>query len=1162
VLLRRVTPTGQVTTVTRDSLGRVATVVGPFGHTLTFAYNSENQLGSVTDPAGQGITYTYDADRLITVTYQDGSERHYHYEDADYEQFITGITDENGERYATYTYDDDGRAVSSEHAGGSGAVELTYAAGSTTVVDGNLNSRQVSFTTDETMMRKVVSETQDGATRSYAYPTWSADNQQRPTQITDENGVVTKFTYDTHHKTAETQAFGTAQARTTNFYYLDDTTQRLTRVTSPSVYSGQLREVETTYTSGLPTTIETSGYTPAGVAVSRSTTLTYNSYGQVTQINGPRTDVTDTTTFDYYECTTGDECGQLESVTNAVGHVTTYDAYDDHGRLLEMTDANGVVTEYTYHERGRTTSVSATPAGGTARVTTYVYDDAGQLVSSEAPNGTILTYEYDDAHNLISITDNLGNTVEYGYDLNGNRTSEDTRDPSSNVRKTVDFTYDARNRVESINAAGSLTERVFDALGNLTDETDPNSNDTEHDYDPLNRLAQTIDALSGITEYGYDKNDQLTSVEAPNGATTTYVYDDLGNLLSLTSPDTGTTTYTYDASGNRIGQTDANGVSVAYAYDALNRLTSIDYPGASLDVTLAYDQGTAQKGRLTSMVDGSGTTAFEYDAFGNLTEESRTIDGNTHVTAYGYDDADLVTSITYPSGRTVDYTRNVLGQVTTVESSYGGSTATIASSATYEPFGPLKGLTFGNGLVLARTFDQHYRLTDQTTGTVQDLSFTLDDAGNIDAITDGVNTALSQGFAQDALHRLTTDAGSYGTKSFTYDGAGNRLTRTHGATTQTLTYTASSNRLATHDGQTVTLDAAGNTLANPAENVSFTYGAHNRMLEAYVGGVLKATYLYDGHGQRVKKIEAVGAQRRIVYHYAQGGELLGETIYDSGGAKISERDYVWLDVLPLAQSERTFSGGSVTSSQLVYVHADQLNTPRLATNASSTLVWRWESDAFGVGAANQDPDGDTNSTSVMLRFPGQYLDEETGVHYNYFRDYDAVTGRYIQSDPIGLAGGLNTYLYANANPVAHVDRYGLDTTITITRDTYTPNSITGTISVTSDRIADTFNGYQLENRSPPNPQLPVPRGSYDAFVDQRPPRKDRIELFNVPNATDVQIHVGNVPNDSLGCFLPGTTRAADFVGNSARAMDQILDIVRRDGGKIKVIVSGPPGVLP
>jgi RHS repeat-associated protein len=231
--------------------------------------------------------------------------------------------------------------------------------------------------------------------------------------------------------------------------------------------------------------------------------------------------------------------------------------------------------------------------------------------------------------------------------------------------------------------------------------------------------------------------------------------------------------------------------------------------------------------------------------------------------------------------------------------------------------------------------------------------------------------------------------------------------------------------LATHNGNTVTLDAAGNTTADIAENLSFTYDDHNRMVEAYVGAVLQASYVYNGQGQRVKKVEATGAERTFVFHYGLGGELLGETVYDDVGAKIEERDYLWPDTLPVAQSERAFSGSTVTSSQFVYLHADQLDTPRLATNGSGTVVWRWDSDAFGTGAANLDPDADTNEVNVRLRFPGQYLDAETGLHYNYFRDYDPVTGRYVESDPIGLAGGLNTYAYVEANPLTHMDERGL-----------------------------------------------------------------------------------------------------------------------------------------
>lgn len=106
-------------------------------------------------------------------------------------------------------------------------------------------------------------------------------------------------------------------------------------------------------------------------------------------------------------------------------------------------------------------------------------------------------------------------------------------------------------------------------------------------------------------------------------------------------------------------------------------------------------------------------------------------------------------------------------------------------------------------------------------------------------------------------------------------------------------------------------------------------------------------------------------------------------------------------------------------------HTDHLNTPRVATGPAGTAVWRWDGGAFGETAPNNDPDGDGNLTTINLRYPGQYFDSETGLHYNWNRYYDPRLGRYITSDPIGLRGGLNTYLYARANPLRWKDPTGL-----------------------------------------------------------------------------------------------------------------------------------------
>ncbi len=114
-----------------------------------------------------------------------------------------------------------------------------------------------------------------------------------------------------------------------------------------------------------------------------------------------------------------------------------------------------------------------------------------------------------------------------------------------------------------------------------------------------------------------------------------------------------------------------------------------------------------------------------------------------------------------------------------------------------------------------------------------------------------------------------------------------------------------------------------------------------------------------------------------------------------------------------------------TQTNVYYIHNDHLGTPRAMTDATKKVVWRWDSDPFGATAANEDPDGDSIKVTMNLRFPGQYFDAESGLHFNWNRYYDPPSGRYITSDPIGLAGGLNTFGYVYGNPIGYVDPEGL-----------------------------------------------------------------------------------------------------------------------------------------
>jgi RHS repeat-associated protein len=205
-------------------------------------------------------------------------------------------------------------------------------------------------------------------------------------------------------------------------------------------------------------------------------------------------------------------------------------------------------------------------------------------------------------------------------------------------------------------------------------------------------------------------------------------------------------------------------------------------------------------------------------------------------------------------------------------------------------------------------------------------------------------------------------------------------------------------------------DEAGNTRSY--SNLAFTYNQRGRASSVTVGSTT-SNYLYNALGQLIQKT-AGGVTTLLVYDEA--GHLLGE--YTSSGALIQET--IWMGDIPVATLR---PNGSAIS--IYYVETDQLNAPRVIVRTSDHYpVWRWDPDPFGTAAPNQNPFG-IGTFVYNLRFPGQYYQTETGLMYNLARDYDAQTGRYIESDPIGLDGGINTYAYAWGNPISYSDPLGL-----------------------------------------------------------------------------------------------------------------------------------------
>ncbi len=1055
-----------------DGLGRLYHVTDRLsGRQLLLAYDAQNRLSTVTDPAGNVYTYQYDVlGRLGTVLYPDSTpetlsdnpKRLYTYEDIRFPYALTGIIDENGERFATFAYDEQGRGILTEHAGGADRMTLTYQAdGSSTVTDPLGTARTYGFQTILNVARSTGVTQPCGSGCGQQASSASYDANGNVVSRTDFKGVTTTYQYDLARnlETSRTEAVGTPEARTITTEW-HPAFRLPTRITEPGrtttfAYDAHGNRLTKTITAG---------------GQSRTWTYTYNDFGQVTSVDGPRTDVGDVTTLTY------DVQGNLTSVTNALGHVTTYGAYDAHGRVGRITDPNGLIIDLAYDVRGRLINRAV---GG--KSTTFEYDGVGQLTKVTPPNGAFLEYTYDAAHRRTDITDALGNNIHTTYDLAGNKTKEEVFDPSNTLVRQHQWVYDTLSQLtQSIGAAGQTTTYAYDANGNRTSVTDPLNRVTHYTYDALNRRVSETDPLAGSTGYSYDALDHLLAVTDPSNLTTTYTYDGFGDLLQEASPNTGTVLYSYDSAGNRLTRQDATGATAISSYDALNRLLGIDYPGTVSDVSYSYDQGPHGLGRLTGLTDGAGDTAYQYDVRGRLTTQTVTIDGLSYTTRYGYDDADRLVSLTYPSGRVIGYPRDNTGRITEVRSTSQGQTEVVATGLSYRPFGPLAELTFGNGLILTRSFDADGRLTEQTVGTVQHHAYALDEADNIVGITDWLDMGRNQNFTYDALDRLIGANGRYGSRGWSYDEVGNRLLETRSAGQTAYRYALDTHRLLAAEGldnRSFAYDEAGRMVG--AGSYQFGYREDGRLTTVNQESLPRAAYRYNGLGQRVQKttFQTTG------YHYDAAGHLIAE----SGEAGQPLREFVYLDDLPLAfirspeGREQDFNrdgvidrsdvdillqarnqpvgpgdprdldrdhwitvldarrlvlrcdyptcvGGAPPQSEpaVYFVQADHLAAPRLLTDQNQTVAWFWDSDPFGGGRPEEDPDGDQQPLTLNLRFPGQYYDGESGLHYNYFRDYDPSLGRYLESDPIGLVGGLNTYAYVGNNPLNYIDPFGLE----------------------------------------------------------------------------------------------------------------------------------------
>ncbi len=1058
------------------------------GPRIDFHYQN-SWVNRVKLPSGQQLNFKYDEhSNLIGYKIRSGGiwsklqksfsghEARYHYESDSLIHGLTGKTDAEGKRYATWGYDQLGRANLSEHAGGVERLQIEYRSDTEVAITNIAGLTSIMYLEPSRPgYRRLVRVDGEatpscGATRKenryneQGFLKLAVDTEGNGLQIQrNERGLITQ--QDNGLKLQGERWLPTEGAHRVESQWHD-------RLPLP-VQSTQSRYSQNRWMPYLQIDVS---YDATGKILKQTATdlLSQNQPKTTTvdprtwqytytvnpkipgviselNINGPRKPLSDGSDDIYTQ--RFNEQGLLTQLRNPLGHTTKFKAHNFNGQPTSVELPNGLNIELTYDDHGNLTTL--TRASDEQRAIYKVkYDHNHLLTQLDFPDGSSKKFNYNDARQLIRVENNWGEVREIEPSkVNGNWTAQLVYSRDGKLVRQYERSLDSLGRVLTLlGQSGQQTTYRYTGAGQLQSaQTQGNTQSERYHYDSLGRLSRMVDALGGQTQYSYASTGGVKTVTDANGATTVYTYNGFGDMTKLDSPDTGVLVMDYDSAGNKIRargeQSEAGGIE--YRYDALNRLVMIDRPGDSQDVNYRYDQQGGVHGvglgRLTHIKDASGTMDYRYDAVGNVLEDHRrfTLNGQTtsYRLRYEYTPAGQLATVIYPNGQRVTYDYDA-ERLKRLQFHSDSNSEMLIDAIAYQPYGAITQWHYGNDLQQTQSYDadgrlQRNNLQGADRSSVFDVEYQFDQRNNIVGIHDQARS-LKQAFEYDALGRVIQDQGDYGSKRYRYDSVGNRLDDTYhpadvslkdqsrvGETSSTketaskLIYEANSNRLKRYGDTEVLMSENGNLLIekNKKWDRRYIYNSSNQVVASYLNQQFAGSYAYNSLGQRTHKmVENPDGNIHTVFHYGLSGQLLGETHTNQQTGEQQHKNYVWLNRKPVAMLD---------DDAVIYLHTDHLNTPRMATNRHKEVVWRWHSDAFGKGRAQEDPDGDGQLTQINLRFAGQYHDQESGLYYNYHRYYDPNVGRYTQSDPIGLQAGVNTFAYVDSAPLHNTDPLGL-----------------------------------------------------------------------------------------------------------------------------------------
>jgi RHS repeat-associated protein len=737
--------------------------------------------------------------------------------------------------------------------------------------------------------------------------------------------------------------------------------------------------------------------------------------------------------------------GQVQKVISALGHITET-LYDEHGRIAGEIDPAGNATRITYDEAGNV-ETETDAAGGTVRYAwnarrqrTLVvdaagnewkreYDASGNMVLEADPEGNRTEYGYDSAGNLTSIRDPKGSEMRIACNERGEETAVTDRQGRTSLRKA----YDPFGRVTRMaDARGGELRIAYSPMGRITDVRWPDGTATRFEYDaggnlvaareedgrvrrylfgPCGRLlessspegrkvlfkwgsepGQLLECVNGNGEsyrFEYDAEGRLAAEIGYDGSRRTYGYDPAGRCVSVTDASGNVTEDVVDARGDLLARKFADGTEFAFDRDAMGRIVQAATPDCTLK--RRFDS----LGRLLSEeVDGEAVE-YEYDAGGNLARISTTRDFQV---GYAYDADDELTGVAATGlGDAIAIRRDEKGAEVArilpgraeIRSEYGADGGLVSRSLAREgaPLS-LEGTPPGSSVSSDGRWEHAFRY---------DASGIL-----VGETAGGLECALDHDRDGNLVGRGTL-TGRY--ETFRYDGDGNIA----GSSTDDWSYLPGG-RLGSRPGVEYEYDAVGRLAKRIVRERdgdaawTFEYNGDGLMSRVRRPDGTLIEYGYDALARRVWK-RMDGAVTR----YLWSGDVLIQEIRPDGSAVgyVFEPD----SFEPLADVEE--------GKARCYLN-DALGIPRAIYSASDGSLRTLDFGALGsLAGAEGEP--------VPFRFPGQYHDPETGLHYNRHRYYDPETGRFTTPDPAGLDAGPNLYRYA-PDPFSWLDPFGLDVT--------------------------------------------------------------------------------------------------------------------------------------